>query len=203
MKTLTKIRLINWHYFENETINIRNNTLLTGQNASGKSTIMDAITFVITAGDQNFNLAANEKGKRDLRSYVKCKLGALDQEYLRDYDLTGHICLEYYSEKQEKYFCLGSVIDIVGNIQPPKVIFYMIDGPMKDEYFISEDYEIKNTNDFKKSKITPYIFTTRKEAKSAFRQKMGGISDKYFTLLPKALAFKPISDVKDYIYQQS
>ena len=49
MKTLTKIRLINWHYFENETINIKNNALLTGQNASGKSTIMDAITFFISS----------------------------------------------------------------------------------------------------------------------------------------------------------
>ena len=72
MKTLTKIRLINWHYFENETIDIKNNTLLTGQNASGKSTILDAVSFVLTAGDQNFNWAANEKGKRDLRGYVKC-----------------------------------------------------------------------------------------------------------------------------------
>ncbi|MCR5741340.1 MAG: AAA family ATPase [Gammaproteobacteria bacterium] len=201
MKTLTKIRLINWHYFENETINVKNNTLLTGQNASGKSTIMDAITFVITAGDTNFNLAANEKGKRDIRSYAKCKLGALDQEYLRDYDLTSHICLEYYSEKQEKYFCLGTVIDVVGEVQPPKVIFYIIDGPMKDEFFIGEDYEVRNIADFKKQKFTPYIFNTKREAKVEFRQKMGGISDKYFTLLPKALAFKPIADVKDYIYQ--
>ena len=201
MKRLTKIRLINWHYFENETININSNTLLTGQNASGKSTIMDAITFVITAGDQNFNLAANEKGKRDLRSYVKCKLGSLDQEYLRDYDLTGHICLEYYSEKLEKYFCLGAIIDVVGQIAPPKVVFYIIDGPMKDDYFITDEYVVKNIQEFRKSKVTDYIYTTRKEAKSAFRNKMGGISEKYFTLLPKALAFKPISDVKDYIYQ--
>ena len=95
MKTLTKIRLINWHYFENETINVKNNALLTGVNGSGKSTIIDAITFVITAGDQVFNLAASDKSKRDLRGYVKCKLGSLDQEYLRDYDLSGHICLEY------------------------------------------------------------------------------------------------------------
>lgn len=201
MKTLTKIRLINWHYFENETINLKGNTLITGQNASGKSTILDAISFVLTAGDQNFNLAANEKGKRDLRGYVKCKLGSLDQEYLRDYDLSGHISLEFFSEKQEKFFCLGAIIDIVGNIQPPKILFYIIDGPMKDEYFINSEYEVKSIADFKKSRITPYLFQTRKEAKSAFRNKMGGISDKYFTLLPKALAFKPISDVKEYIYQ--
>ena len=75
MKKLTKIRLINWHYLANETINVKNNVLLTGPNASGKSTILDAITYVITAGDTQFNLAANEKGKRDLRGYIKCKLG--------------------------------------------------------------------------------------------------------------------------------
>jgi len=201
MKTLTKIRLINWHYFENETIDIKNNALLTGQNASGKSTILDAISFVLTAGDQNFNLAANDKGKRDLRGYVKCKLGSLEQEYLRDYDLSGHVSLEFYSEKQEKYFCLGTIIDVAGNIQPPKVTFYIIDGPMKDEYFITEDYVVKSSTEFKKEKITPYIYSTRKEAKSAFRNKMGGVSEKYFTLLPKALAFKPITDVKEYIYQ--
>lgn len=201
MKRLTQIRLVNWHYFDNETIQIKNNTLLTGQNASGKSTILDAISFVLTAGDQNFNIAANEKGKRDLRGYVKCKLGSLDQEYLRDYDLSGHICLEFYSEKQEKFFCLGAVIDVVGEVAPAKVMFYITDGPMKDEYFITEDYEVNSINSFKKARFTPYIFMTRKEAKSAFRQKMGGISDKYFTLLPKALAFKPITDVKDYIYQ--
>ena len=49
MKKLTKIRLINWHYFSNETIEVVNNVLLTGQNATGKSTILDAITYVLVA----------------------------------------------------------------------------------------------------------------------------------------------------------
>ena len=65
MKKLVKIRLINWHYLSNETIEIEGNTLLSGPNASGKSTIMDAITYILTAGDTMFNLAENEKGKRD------------------------------------------------------------------------------------------------------------------------------------------
>ena len=79
MKKLTKIRLINWHYLTNETINVHDHVLLTGPNASGKSTIMDAIMYVVTAGDTNFNMAANEKSKRDLRGYVKCKLGLDDK----------------------------------------------------------------------------------------------------------------------------
>ena len=107
MKKLTKIRLINWHYFANETIHVKNHTLITGQNATGKSTIVDAIAFVLTAGDQIFNIAANEKSKRDLRSYVKCKLGTDNQEYLRDQDTTGHIALEFFDEKKEKYFTIN------------------------------------------------------------------------------------------------
>lgn len=61
MKKLVKIRLINWHYLSNETIELDGNVLLSGPNASGKSTVMDAITYVLTAGDTMFNLAANEK----------------------------------------------------------------------------------------------------------------------------------------------
>jgi len=201
MKTLTKIRLINWHYFNNETIDVKKNILFTGYNASGKSTILDAITFVITAGDQKFNLAANEKGKRDLRSYTNCKLGAIDQKYLRNYDLTSHICLEFYSEKKEKYFCLGVVIDVVGEVQPPRVNFYFIDGEMKEEFFVNKDNVINDFTAFRKGDFKKEIYATKKEAKAAFKIKMGGVSDKYFTLLPKALAFKPIVDVKEYIYQ--
>ena len=81
MKKLTKVRLINWHYFSNETIDVVNNDLLTGQNATGKSTILDAITFVVTAGDTQFNVAANENGKRDLKGYVKCNVSRNDKDY--------------------------------------------------------------------------------------------------------------------------
>ena len=73
MKKLVKIRLINWHYLSNETIEIEGNTLLSGPNASGKSTIMDAITYILTAGDTMFNLAANEKGKQNQSHPSSCK----------------------------------------------------------------------------------------------------------------------------------
>ena len=48
MKKLTGIRLINWHAFQDETIHINNSVLLTGENGVGKSTILDAIQFVLT-----------------------------------------------------------------------------------------------------------------------------------------------------------
>ncbi|MFO7969586.1 MAG: ATP-binding protein [Bacillota bacterium] len=201
MKKLTKIRLINWHYFANETIEIKNNTLITGQNATGKSTIVDAIAFILTAGDQIFNLAANDKSKRDLRGYVKCKLGIDNQEYLRDGDTTGHIALEFYDEVNEKYFTVGSVIDIIGEIIPPKVIFYEYNDQIKESLFIDEEGVILTTINFKKTKQADKIHLTRREAKLAFRKCFGSINENYFSLLPKALAFKPISDVKEFIYK--
>ena len=201
MKKLTKIRLINWHYFANETINVKNNMLITGQNATGKSTIVDAIAFVITAGDQIFNLAANEKSKRDLRGYVKCKLGIDKKEYLREGDTTGHIALEFYDESKETYSVVGTVIDIFGEVLPPKVIFYTKNGMMNDEIFIDSENRILSTVQFKKAKIADKVFLTRREAKLAFRSHFGSIKETYFSLIPKALAFKPIPDVKDFIYR--
>lgn len=46
-KTLTKLRLINWHYFSNETILLKNINLFSGENGAGKSTVLDAIQLMI------------------------------------------------------------------------------------------------------------------------------------------------------------
>lgn len=47
MKTLQKLRLINWHYFCNITTDVKNLTFLTGPNGTGKSTIIDALQVII------------------------------------------------------------------------------------------------------------------------------------------------------------
>ena len=201
MKKLVKVRLINWHYLSNETIIINGNTLLTGPNASGKSTIMDAITFVLTAGDTQFNLAANEKGKRDLKGYVKCKLGMDDKEYLRNGDVTGHIALEFHDEKTDSNFTVGAVIDAFGDLTPVKTLFYKSNEPISDKMFISDDKKIYGTVDFRKNNPFYEYYLTKKEAKRGFRNAFGSINEDFYRLIPKALAFKPIADVKEFIYQ--
>ncbi len=47
MKTLTKVKLINWHTFSNEEFEIYKNALITGENGTGKSTNFrcDSICF--------------------------------------------------------------------------------------------------------------------------------------------------------------
>lgn len=201
MKKLVKIRLINWHYLSNETIELEGNTLLSGPNASGKSTIMDAITYILTAGDTMFNLAANEKGKRDLRGYVKCKLGMDDKEYLRNGDVSGHVVLEFYDEKTDSKFAVGAVIDAFGELLPVKTLFYRTYEPINDSMFVSPENKIYGTVEFRKHNTNFEYFLTKKEAKRGFRTAFGSINEDFYRLIPKALAFKPIADVKDFIYQ--
>lgn len=101
MKTLTKVKLINWHSFTNESFEVYHNTLMTGENSAGKSTILDAIQYVLTVGTCKFNKAASDIGTRTLESYIRCKTGKEGQEYERNGDVSCYIALEFYDEKQD------------------------------------------------------------------------------------------------------
>ena len=77
MKLLKKVRIINWHYFYNVTFDLDQINFLTGQNAAGKSTLIDAMQIVLlgdTSG-RTFNKAANEKSGRTLKGYLKGEIG--------------------------------------------------------------------------------------------------------------------------------
>ena len=72
MKLLKKLLLINWHYFSHQMIEFEQLNYMTGVNASGKSTIIDALQLVLfgdTAG-RYFNKSASGKSARTLDSYL-------------------------------------------------------------------------------------------------------------------------------------
>ena len=95
MKTLTRIRLVNWHLFDNATITCRGTTYFIGVNGAGKSTILDAVQFALVGqGEARFNRAALANSKRTLASYVRGELGTEGQRFLRD-DCTGVVALEF------------------------------------------------------------------------------------------------------------
>ena len=77
MKILKKMLLINWHYFWNEMIEFEDINFLTGRNAAGKSTLIDALQLVLL-GDTSghfFNKAANDKSNRTLKGYLYGEVG--------------------------------------------------------------------------------------------------------------------------------
>jgi len=113
MLTLERLRLVNWHNFEDTVIEIGNRCLLAGDNGSGKSTVIDAIQYVMAANLRmtRFNSAAEERkgGGRDLMGYVRCKLGSESTEYRRD-DAIAHIMLEWHHNNRF-YFSCGVCIE--------------------------------------------------------------------------------------------
>lgn len=116
---LRRIKLINWYGFINEEIPLSEDlTLITGENESGKSTILDAIKYAYT-GDTKFNEATSRYntgiGKRNLVSYTRCLLDPSASIYARPADevptVYTHIALEYFDEVNQKAFVLGVVIE--------------------------------------------------------------------------------------------
>lgn len=65
MKLLTRMQLINWHYFSNEIIRFREINFLTGANSAGKSTIIDALQAALMGETRSsrFNRAAGKSRK--------------------------------------------------------------------------------------------------------------------------------------------
>jgi len=72
MKRLVRLHLINWYRLEQVSIEIKGHTAFIGPNASGKSSLLDAIQAVLVGGDKrwwNPNASAGEKSTRSLRDY--------------------------------------------------------------------------------------------------------------------------------------
>ena len=61
-KTATKLLLVQWSRFQNVSIKLEGSTLFTGVNGSGKSTILDAMTYLLT-GNTQFNKAADDRDR--------------------------------------------------------------------------------------------------------------------------------------------
>lgn len=200
MKKLKRLKLINWHRFTNCTIDFGDSTLISGENGAGKSTLLDAIQFVITCSSNAFNKAAHENGKRKLTGYIRCKTGKESKPYERTGEISAHIALEFYEESKDRYFIIGAVVDSASEGQETTVRYLMDDVRLTDDLFFKGNTP-KSISQFRASnkKIKQWC-KTQTEAKRMIKTRLGRIEDKFFNLIPKALAFKPIDDIKDFVY---
>lgn len=204
---LTKIKLINWHIFTNNTIELDGNTLITGENASGKSTLMDAIYFVLSGGDdKHFNKAANESGKRDLESYLRGKLGNENQMYLRNgTDVIGYVILEFTNDKNKSHWVLGVELEIVSSVMKKPNFFVINNYSIVDEDFVKD----KRIIDYRSLKLalksTKHPLDDLPDTKKDRKRKIGRDIFKienyfrFFELLEHAISFKPIPEVSSFV----
>ena len=207
MKLLTKVKIINWHYFWDETIEVKPLVFLTGANASGKSTLIDALQIVLL-GDTTgryFNKAAMDKSARTLRGYLRGEIGdTIDGgfKYLRNGRFTSYIALEFHNDVDNTDFVMGIVFDSYEDGTEEHRYFCLDDKIPENEFIINKipmDYKTlsKYFNEFYKEKYK--FFDSNRSYQDFLKKKFGGLKDKYFSLLKKATSFNPITDITTFI----
>ena len=105
-KTAKRLLLVNWSCFQNEIISLGSSTLFTGVNGTGKTTILDAMSYLITANTQ-FNKAADDNG-RNVTAYIHGdrKTNGSDR-YLRPGNVTSYIAMEFYDPLISDYHVIA------------------------------------------------------------------------------------------------
>lgn len=199
-KKLNRVRLVNWMYFGYETFPInQGSVLISGENAAGKSTVLDAIQMVLTGNSTKFNKAANENSDRDLKSYVRCKIDTTEKTFRRDGNVLSNVALEFYEEKENRWFVIGVHITSGNDTDQPSKRWYIENGKLDDFSFLTEENKPAMAEEFRNKGGKVKYIKTVSEYKENLRHRLGNLEDKFFEVLLKALAFRPVDNVKDFI----
>jgi len=208
MKVLKKLLLIHWHYFSHEVIEFDKINFLTGKNASGKSTVIDALQLIFLADTSGsyFNKAANGKSNRTLAGYLRGELGDdgdMGIRCLRDSRFTSYIAVEFYDNIKESYFTAGCCFDFYSEGDIPRM-FFRFDGPIPQEEFMINrvPMEIKDLRQYIKTNYPSsksYTTETNRDFKEDFYGRLGGLQNRFGDLLRKAVPFDPIIDIQKFI----
>ncbi len=211
MKNLTKIRLLNWHLFENTTIDCAGSTYFIGINGAGKSTILDAVQFALVGGqrDVRFNQAALAGGKRTLASYVRGEMGTEGQRFLRG-DTTGVVALEFRNP-DGTFFTHGAVIDAFEDGRNPDVAYFIIhNARLDDRWFFQADSagRLHDTRAFKRHlehfALPPtaraQVFTRLEDYRVHLLNRLGQLKDSFPAKIVKGLAFSPLTDIRAFVH---
>lgn len=199
MKKLCRVRLINWHFFSNETIDIAGSALISGENTAGKSTVWDAIQMILTTNCKKFNTAANEKSSRDLKGYVRCKTGNVDNMYVRKGSVITYVALEFYDDKALKYFTLGVKVDSFDELSNLIIKWYIEECKLEELTFLTEGRP-SFTEEFRRNDKKVLLISQVTDAKARFGRRLGNLEERFFEMIPKSLAFKPMDNVKQFIH---
>lgn len=206
MKLLKKLLLTNWHYFSHEVIEFGAVNFLTGKNASGKTTIIDALQLLIL-GDTTghfFNKSASEKSSRSLKGYLRCEFGDNDDGtplYLRNGRFSSYIAAEFYDDALNSSFVLGIVFDSYDDGNYDSKFFYY-DNTIPENHFIENnipmDYKLLNLYLLNNYPNTTF-FPTNVSYREFIKIKFGNLSNTFFSLFKKAIPFSPISNIETFI----
>ena len=213
---LVEVYLSNWYGFIDEFIPIdEENTFITGENESGKSTIIDAIKYAFM-DDTQFNKGAETKGykKRTLSSYTRCLYNPSEGKYSRNEPLVySYIFLGWHNEETDERFVTGCIIS-TSKDNTTGTTWYIIDKDIRELVFTKTEGDKKyilSTNEFKNKNLLKVlsdanysVFNTWESAQGEFMMKLGllmspstftGYKDK----VRHCLSYNPNSNMVDFV----
>ncbi|WP_018131863.1 ATP-binding protein [Effusibacillus pohliae] len=207
MKWMKKLRLINWHYFVDETLEFGKQTLITGKNAAGKSTIIDAMQVLFVADQRQirFNAAAHDEAKRSMINYLRGKIGNDERTFLRDGDFTSYIAAEFRDDEKKESFVVGVVIDVFRDQSYEEEYFILADRRLAEVEFLKSSGQLRNREEFRRfygGGMRSRVIFERNKAnyQKALLARMGQVHERFFSVFTKALSFKPIQDIRAFVY---
>lgn len=211
MIQLSRVRLINWHNFVDDTLTFEKITYLIGVNAVGKTTILDAIRYCLTT-NKEFNSLGNRKSARTLQGSVHGKQRGEDA-YTRRGHTVSYIGVEFLDQKQGKNFVITVRVESESPEQEMRHVrqtWYI--SPMgislEDLPFIDRSNNAPSSRDkFSISTGRMQPIDKQSEAKNIICQRLGiGKSDsplgkKFSSVFPMGTSLDEIHDFRTFIYE--
>jgi uncharacterized protein YPO0396 len=209
---LEAVRLVNWYHFADETLRLGGSCLLLGDNGSGKSTVLDALQWALVADQQQarFNKAANEHSRRNLYAYVRWKLGSEDESRPGQVRFGRGACASYvllqFTDERDPAgdFTCGITMEATeadGNVSRVHVVLPRT--RVSDVPAVAPGNLVRPLREFRASvreipqaRLFPDAGTYRDE----IRHRLGALPEAFHRLLVKALDFRPMGQVRDFVF---
>lgn len=211
MKVLHAVRLVQWYHWVDETFALGGNCLLLGDNGSGKSTVLDAIQVALVGdlGQVRFNQAANERSERSLYGYVRYKLGSEDEgrpgqlRFARG-SCTSWVLLEFRdrADPPVRFVCGLGFEASEADSDVTKLCLVVPDVGVDDIPVVREEKvaPLREMRAWLKDRRAPVVGQDVGIYREEIRQRLGVLPESFHRLIVKALSFKPIGRVRQFVF---
>jgi len=209
MIEMTRLRLINWHNFQDDCIPFRMVTYLIGVNAVGKTTIMDAVRYCLTT-NKDFNAAGNRKSTRTLQGSVHGKQRGEDI-YLRPGHTVSYVGVEFMDHEKDTTFVISVRVESESPAEELRHVSqdWFITKPgtrLEDLLFVDQNRRPSKKEAFKASSHGMRAPVSQKDAKKYICRILGigdsesSLGKKFNEVFHMGTSLKDISDIRTFIY---
>ncbi|RTZ63983.1 MAG: ATP-dependent exonuclease SbcCD, C subunit-like protein [Aquificaceae bacterium] len=209
---LHRMELYNWGTFHESVWQINpegNNSLLTGDIGSGKSTVVDAMTTLLVPAQKiTFNKAAGAESKeRNLNSYVrgayKSEKSELTQTSkavtLRDETAYTVLLAWFYNADIQQGMTLAQVFWLKEGNQNPERFYLTSEKPLNIKQHFSNFADINTLKRRLRARATVQISTTFREYSTLFRRHFGIQSEQALDLFYQTVSMKSVGNLTEFV----